>query len=103
MDNTTTKMNGIAKKSVNIHPPFNFKSGAVFNDPITIVYETLGTLNAKKNNASVRICEACKVYGSHAHPEGFVAFLDNDAAGTEIEFMQVYSEEELKKYNITGI
>ena len=51
MDNTTTKMNGIAKKSVNIHPPFNFKSGAVFNDPITIVYETLGTLNAKKNNA----------------------------------------------------
>ena len=44
-------MNGIAKKSVNIHPPFNFKSGAVFNDPITIVYETLGTLNAKKNNA----------------------------------------------------
>ena len=59
--------------------------------------------HAKKNNASVRICEACKVYGSHAHPEGFVAFLDNDAAGTEIEFMQVYSEEELKKYNITGI
>ena len=51
MDNTTNKMNGIAKKSVNIHPPFNFKSGAVFNDPITIVYETLGTLNAKKNNA----------------------------------------------------
>ena len=44
-------MNSIAKKSVNIHPPFNFKSGAVFNDPITIVYETLGTLNAKKNNA----------------------------------------------------
>ena len=44
-------MNGIGKKSVNIHPPFNFKSGAVFNDPITIVYETLGTLNAKKNNA----------------------------------------------------
>ena len=59
--------------------------------------------HAKSNNASLRICEACKVYGSHAHPEGFVAFLDSDAAGTEIEFMQVYSDEELKKYNITGI
>ena len=59
--------------------------------------------HAKSNNASLRICEACKVYGSNAHPEGFVAFLDSDAAGTEIEFMQVYSEEEQKKYNITGI
>ena len=59
--------------------------------------------HAKSNNANLRICEACKVYGSHAHPEGFVAFLDDEAAGTEIEFMQVYTEEELKKYNITGI
>ena len=59
--------------------------------------------HAKSNNAKLRICEACNIYGSHAHPEGFVAFLDDEAAGTEIEFMQVYSEEELKKYNITGI
>ena len=44
-------MNGITKKSVTIEPPFIFKNGAVFNDPITIAYETLGTLNAKKNNA----------------------------------------------------
>lgn len=59
--------------------------------------------HAKSNNAKLRICEACNVYGSHAHPEGFVAFLDNEAAGTEIEFMQVYNDEELKKYKITGI
>ncbi len=60
-------------------------------------------VHAKSNNAKLRICEACNVYGSHAHPEGFVAFLDNEAAGTEIEFMQVYNDEELKKYKITGI
>ena len=59
--------------------------------------------HAKSNNAKLRICEACNVYGSHAHPEGFVAFLDNEAAGTEIEFMRVYNDEELKKYKITGI
>lgn len=59
--------------------------------------------HAKSNNAKLRICEACNVYGSHAHPEGFVAFIDNEAAGTEIEFMQVYNDEELKKYKITGI
>jgi len=59
--------------------------------------------HAKSNNAKLRICEACNVYGSHAHPEGFVAFLDNEAAGTEIEFMQLYNDEELKKYKITGI
>ena len=44
-------MNGIAKKSVTIEPPFLFKNGSVFNDPVTIAYETLGTLNTKKNNA----------------------------------------------------
>tara|TARA_B100000683_G_C12116434_1_gene401618 strand:+ start:79 stop:570 length:492 start_codon:yes stop_codon:yes gene_type:complete len=59
--------------------------------------------HAKKHNAKFRICEACNVYGSHAHPEGFVAFLDDEAAGTEIEFMQVYTEEELKKYKVTGV
>jgi methylmalonyl-CoA/ethylmalonyl-CoA epimerase len=59
--------------------------------------------HAKLNNAKLRICEACNVYGSHPHPEGFVAFLDDESAGTEIEFMQVYNEEELKKYKVTGI
>lgn len=59
--------------------------------------------HAKKNNAKLRICEACKVYGSHPHPEGFVAFLDDEVSGTEIEFMQVYTEEELKKHKISGV
>ncbi len=55
--------------------------------------------HAKSQGAELRICKACGVYGSHPHPEGFVAFLDNDAGGIEIEFMQVYTPEELKKYN----
>ena len=55
--------------------------------------------HAKSQGADLRICQACGVYGSHAHPEGFVAFLDNDAGGIEIEFMQVYTPEELEKYN----
>ena len=33
-----------------------------------------------------------------------MAFLDNDAGGIEIEFMQVYTPEELKKYEaVKGI
>lgn len=54
--------------------------------------------HAKAQGAELRICKACGVYGSHPHPEGYVAFLDNDAGGIEIEFMQVYTPEELKKY-----
>ena len=59
--------------------------------------------HSKKNGAKLRKCEACNVYGSHPHPEGFVAFLDDETSGIEIEFMQVYSEEELKKYKIEGV
>ena len=59
--------------------------------------------HAEKHNAKLRKCDACNVYGSHPHPEGFVAFLDDEVAGTEIEFMQVYTEEELKKYKVTGV
>ncbi|TRL41205.1 VOC family protein [Rhizobium straminoryzae] len=55
--------------------------------------------HAKEQGAELRICKACGVYGSHPHPEGYVAFLDNDAGGIEIEFMQVYTPEELEKYN----
>ena len=54
--------------------------------------------HAKSEGAELRICKACGVYGSHPHPEGYVAFLDNDAGGIEIEFMQVYTPDELKKY-----
>ncbi len=60
--------------------------------------------HAKGQGAELRICQACGVYGSHAHPEGYVAFLDNDAGGIEIEFMQVYTPEELEKYKaVKGI
>ena len=60
--------------------------------------------HAKLHKAKLRICEACNVYGSHPHPEGFVAFLEDQIIGLEIEFMQVYSAEELKEYaNVKGI
>ncbi len=60
--------------------------------------------HAQAHGASLRICKACGVYGSHPHPEGYVAFLDNDAGGIEIEFMQVYTPEELKQYQkVQGI
>jgi methylmalonyl-CoA/ethylmalonyl-CoA epimerase len=55
--------------------------------------------HAKSQGAALRICQACGVYGAHAHPEGYVAFLDNDAGGIEIEFMQVYTPAELDDWN----
>ncbi|MFC6646483.1 VOC family protein [Granulicella cerasi] len=59
---------------------------------------------AQQKGATLRECKACKITGSHVHPEGYVAFLDNDAGGIEIEFMQVYNAEELEKYNaVKGI
>ena len=54
--------------------------------------------HAMANGARLRVCKACGVAGSHPHPEGHVAFLDNDAGGVEIEFMQVYTPEELARY-----
>ena len=63
-----------------------------------------GAASRQANGASLRVCKSCKVVGSHPHPEGYVAFLDNDAGGIEIEFMQVYTPEELEKYNaVKGI
>ena len=60
--------------------------------------------HAQNNGAELRICKACGVYGSHPHPEGYVAFLDNDAGGIEIEFMQVYTPTELEQYQkVQGI
>lgn len=54
--------------------------------------------HAQANGAALRECKACRITGSHPHPEGYVAFLDNDAGGVEIEFMQVYTPEELREY-----
>lgn len=60
--------------------------------------------SAQQNGASLKECAACKVKGSHPHPEGFVAFLEQDAGGIEIEFMQVYTPEELEHYeSVKGI
>jgi methylmalonyl-CoA/ethylmalonyl-CoA epimerase len=56
--------------------------------------------HAQRNGAQLRMCKACGVAGSHPHPEGYVAFLDNDAGGVEIEFMQVYTPDELEKYKV---
>lgn len=49
---------------------------------------------AQANGATLKECAACKVTGSHIHPEGWVAFLADEVSGIEIEFMQVYKEGE---------
>ena len=49
---------------------------------------------AQANGATLKECSACKVTGSHIHPEGWVAFLQDEVSGIEIEFMQVYKEGE---------
>jgi methylmalonyl-CoA/ethylmalonyl-CoA epimerase len=59
---------------------------------------------AQANGATLKACAACKVKGSHVHPEGWVAFLEQDAGGIEIEFMQLYTPEQLKEYeSVKGI
>lgn len=59
---------------------------------------------AQARGATLKECSACKVTGSHVHPEGWVAFLQDDAGGIEIEYMQVYTPEQLKQYeNVKGI
>jgi methylmalonyl-CoA/ethylmalonyl-CoA epimerase len=60
--------------------------------------------SAQAQGATLRACKACSITGSHPHPEGFVAFLDNDAGGVEVELMQVYTADELAQYNaVKGI
>lgn len=54
--------------------------------------------HAQAQGATLRICQSCQKYGAHPHPEGWVAFLDEEAGGIEIEFMQVYTPEQLKEY-----
>lgn len=54
--------------------------------------------HALSNGARLRVCQACGVYGKHPHPEGYVAFLEDEVGGIEIEFMQVYTETELGEY-----
>ena len=58
---------------------------------------------AQAKGATLKECSACKVKGSHAHPEGWVAFLDQAAGGIELELMQVYTPEQAEKYRVGGI
>lgn len=53
---------------------------------------------AVSKGATIKECSACKVSGSHPHPEGWVAFLDQEAGGIELELMQVYTAEQLEEY-----
>lgn len=60
--------------------------------------------DAQSKGATLKECSSCKVTGSHPHPEGFVAFLDQQAGGIELELMQVYTPEELEEYkSIKGV
>lgn len=59
---------------------------------------------AQARGATLKECSSCKVTGSHPHPEGFVAFLQQETGGIEIELMQVYTPAELEEYKaIKGI
>jgi methylmalonyl-CoA/ethylmalonyl-CoA epimerase len=59
---------------------------------------------AQAMGATLKECSACKITGSHVHPEGWVAFLQDDAGGIEIEFMQIYTPEQLEQYkSVKGI
>lgn len=60
--------------------------------------------SAVEAGATLKPCAACQVTGSHEHPEGWVAFLADDVGGIEIEYMQVYTPEELERYqHVQGI
>jgi methylmalonyl-CoA/ethylmalonyl-CoA epimerase len=59
---------------------------------------------AQAKGATLKECSACKVTGSHVHPEGWVAFLEQETGGIEIEMMQVYTPEQLEEYKaVKGI
>jgi methylmalonyl-CoA/ethylmalonyl-CoA epimerase len=60
--------------------------------------------DAQAKGATLKECSACKVTGSHVHPEGWVAFLEQEAGGIELEMMQVYTPEQLEEYKaVKGI
>ena len=59
---------------------------------------------AQQAGAALKECSSCKVMGSHPHPEGYVAFLEQEAGGIEVELMQVYTAAELEQYkSVRGI
>lgn len=49
------------------------------------------------------VCPNCGIVGQYEHPEGWVAFLENDGvAGPGIELMQVYEPDEVPEQYRTG-
>lgn len=52
------------------------------------------------SGATLKECRACRVIGKHVHPEGYIAFLQDQASGIEIEFMQVYKPGEGPQNNL---
>ncbi len=59
---------------------------------------------AQAEGGTLKECSSCKVSGSHPHPEGYVAFLEQETGGIELELMQVYTPPELEQYkSIRGI
>ncbi len=60
--------------------------------------------SALEEGGTLKLCSVCNVFGSHPHPEGYVAFLEEETGGIELELMQVYTPEELEQYkSIRGI
>lgn len=46
---------------------------------------------ALRAGAQLKECKSCQVTGVHAHPEGWIAFLqDGNVPGADVELMQVY-------------
>lgn len=59
---------------------------------------------AQAEGGTLKECSSCNVSGSHPHPEGYVAFLEQETGGVELELMQVYTPDELEQYkSIRGI
>lgn len=54
---------------------------------------------AQSKNVTLQACPSCGVIGSHAHPEGWIAFFSADSVpGLQIEVMQVYKPGEQRKF-----
>jgi methylmalonyl-CoA/ethylmalonyl-CoA epimerase len=59
---------------------------------------------AVARGATLKACKACDKIGSHAHSEGWVAFLDGQTVpGLEVEFMQVYTDDNRPAEYATGV
>jgi len=54
--------------------------------------------------ARLKPCKACEKIGSHPHSEGWVAFFEGQAVpGLEVEFMQVYTDDNRPADYATGV